>query len=344
MADYAATFAPNFGDMMKALDANIPVNSGTSVYDPAVDPERDGRVVFPQQYTEFPVWNNNAQSFYNGMLLSVRKRTGTFQFDANYVLSKSIDDGSGLEGEDAFYNGVLPNNFEEHAQRALSDFDLRHNFNANWLVELPFGQGKEFGANLPGWIDQIVGGWQVTGVQRWRSGFPIGIYNGSWFPTVWNIDGYGTQVAPVESDIQKDAASGPNLFAKAVDSSSGNAFNATGTAFAAFTHTPMGGSGSRNVIRGSGFFTIDAGIGKSFRMSNEKQRLQFRWEVFNVLNTVSFASSRAAGRAGSNSNISLSLDSPSAFGRIINATSSASQSYPLVPHNRVMQFGLRFEF
>jgi len=344
MADYAATFAPNFGDMMKALDANIPVNSGTSVYDPSVDPERDGRVVFPQQYTEFPVWNNNAESFYNGMLLSVRKRTGAFQFDANYVLSKSIDDGSGLEGEDAFYNGVLPNNFEEHAQRALSDFDLRHNFNANWLVELPFGRGKEFGTDLPGWADQIVGGWQVTGVQRWRSGFPIGIYNGAWFPTVWNIDGYGTQVAPVESDIQKSAATGPNLFAKAVDASSGNAFNATGTAFAAFTHTPMGGSGSRNVIRGSGFFTIDAGIGKSFRLSNEKQRLQFRWEVFNVLNTVSFASSRAAGRAGSNSNISLSLDSPSSFGRIINATSSASQSYPLVPHNRVMQFGLRFEF
>jgi len=347
MADYAATFAPNWGDMMKALDANIPVNSGASVYDPSVDPERDGRVVFPQQYTEFPVWNNRAESFYNGMMVTVRKRTGSIQFDANYVLSKSIDDGSGLEGEDSFYNGVLPNNFEEHAQRAVSDFDVRHNFNANWLVEVPVGRGKQFAANLPGWADQIVGGWQITGVQRWRSGFPIGVYNGAWFPTVWNIDGYGTQVAPVESDIQKSAPSGPNLFANPTDPNAGNsakaAFAGSGTAFGAFSHTPMGGSGSRNVIRSSGFFTIDAGLGKSFRIA-ENQRLQFRWEVFNVLNTVSFASSRAAGRAGSNSNIALSLDSPSSFGRIINATSSASQSYPLVPHNRVMQFGLRFEF
>lgn len=346
MADFAAQFpAPNWGDIMKDLDANIPVNSpGTSVYDPSIDPERDGRVLFPQQYHEFPVWTNNAQSFYNGLLVSVRKRTGRFQFDTNYVLSKSIDDGSGLEGEDSFYNGVLPNSFEPRAQRALSDFDLRHNFNANWLYELPIGRGRALGSDLPGWADQIVGGWQVTGVQRWRSGFPIGVYNGAWFPTVWNIDGYGTKVGPVESAIQKSAATGPNLFANAVNTSLGNAFDASGTAFAAFTHTPMGGSGSRNVIHGSGFFTIDAGIGKSFRLRNENQRLQFRWEIFNLTNTVSFASSRNAGRAGANSNISLSLDSPSAFGRIINATSSASQSYPLVPHNRVMQLGLRLEF
>lgn len=344
MADYVATFAPNFGDMMLDIDANIPFSSGTSVYNTSIDPQRDGRVFFPQQYNEFPVWTNNAQSFYNGLLVSVRRRVGSVQFDGNYVLSKSLDDGSGLEGEDSFYNGVLPDAFTPHAQRAFSDFDVRHNFNANFLYELPVGKGKAFGSNLPGWADEIVGGWQVTGVQRWRSGFPIGVYNGAWFPTVWNIDGYGTQVSPVESKIDKNASTGPNLFANAADTKAGNAFNAKGTAFAAFTHTPMGGSGSRNVIRGGAFFTIDAGIGKTFRLHNENQRLQFRWEIFNVTNTVSFASSRNAGRAGSNSNISLSLDSPTSFGRIVNATSSASQSYPLVPHNRVMQLGLRYEF
>jgi len=343
MADYAAGFAPNYGDMVKALDGNIPVNSGISVYDRSVDPNRTGRVLFPMQYDEFPVWTNAGQSFYNSLLVSVRKRTGSIQFDANYVFSKSIDDGSGLEGEDSFYNGVSPNAFDPHAQRALSDFDSRHNFNANWLVELPVGKGKLLGSNMPGWEDEILGGWQITGVNRWRSGFPIGVYNGAWFPTVWNIDGYGTEVAPVQTNIQKSAAAGPNLFANPVNTGSGNAFNASGTAFSSFNHTPMGGSGSRNVLRASGFFTIDAGIGKSFRV-REGQRLQFRWEIFNVTNTVSFASSRNAGRAGSNSNISLSLDSPSSFGRIINATSSASQSYPLVPHNRVMQLGLRYEF
>jgi hypothetical protein len=278
------------------------------------------------------------------MVVSVRKRTGALQFDANYVLSKSIDDGSGLEGENSFYNGVLPNNFEPHAQRAFSDFDLRNNFNANWLFELPVGRGKAVGSDMPGWADEIAGGWQITGVQRWRSGFPIGVYNGAWFPTVWNIDGYGTQVAPIASDIQKSAANGPNLFANPAVTNQGNPFNVAGTAYSAFEHTPMGGSGSRNVLRGSGFFTIDAGIGKTFRLRSEKQRLQFRWEVFNVTNTVSFASSRDAGRAGANSNISVSLDSPASFGRIINATSSASQSYPLVPHNRVMQLGMRYEF
>src|SRR5439155_25987048 len=151
-------------------------------------------------------------------------------------------------------------------------------------------------------------------------------------------------VAPVASNIQKSAAGGPNLFSNPVDISSGNAFDAQGTAFGAFTHTRMGDPGSRNIIRTGRFFTIDAGLGKSFRLHNEKERLQFRWEVFNLTNTVSFASSRTLGSPGANSNISLNLDGPSSFGRLINATSSASQSYPLVPHNRVMQFGLRYEF
>jgi hypothetical protein len=71
-------------------------------------------------------------------------------------------------------------------------------------------------------------------------------------------------------------------------------------------------------------------------MPFEGHRLQFRWEIFNLTNTVSFASTY--------SDITLDLDSVSAFGKFVNTASSASQSYPLVPHNRVMQIGLRYEF
>jgi hypothetical protein len=108
----------------------------------------------------------------------------------------------------------------------------------------------------------------------------------------------------------------------------------------------MGGSGTRNDLRGSRFFSIDTGLGKSFRLRNEKQRLQFRWEVFNLLNTVNFAGGGGTltGSDTIYSDVILNLDSPGSFGRFVNASSSASQSYPLVPHNRVMQLGLRYEF
>lgn len=338
MAEFAAaTNAPGWADLIRDLDVNIPINSGTSVYNSTIDPQRNGRVLFPQQYAVFSTWTNNAQSFYNGLVVSLRRRMGRVQFDANYVLSKSLDDGSALEGESSFYSGVTPDNFTPRAQRAFSDFDLRHNFNSNWLYELPIGRGRSLGSNFPGWADQIVGGWQITGVSRWRAGFPVGVANGFWFPTTWDVAGNATRIAPVETKIRKSAEGGPNLFSNPVDSKASNPFNASGTAYAAYVHTPMGGSGTRNNLRAGRFFTIDLGIAKTFRMPVESHRLQFRWEIFNVMNSVSFASARG-------SDISLNLDSVSSFGRIINAASSASQSYPLVPHNRVMQLGLRYEF
>lgn len=337
VADYAAsTWAPGWADVIKDLDVNIPVFEGTSVYNKKFDPQGDGRLLFPQQYTVLPVWTNNADSSYHALVVSVRRRLGSFVFDANYSFSKSMDDGSALEGESSNYSGVLPNNFDPHPYRALSDFDIKHNFNANWLYTLPFGRGKWLGAGIPGWADQIVGGWQVTGVWRWRSGFPVDVANGFWFPTTWDIAGTATQLLPLSTKIRKSAKDGPNLFVNPVDAKAENPFHAVGTAYAAYIHTPMGGSGTRNSLRAGRFFTVDLGIGKSFRMPAEGHRLQFRWEIFNLTNSVSFASGGG--------DLSLNLDSVSSFGRIINTASSASQSYPLVPHNRVMQLGLRYEF
>jgi hypothetical protein len=338
VADYAYhSWAPGWADVIKDLDVNIPVFEGTSVYNKKYDPQGDGRILFPQQYTVFPVWTNNAESSYHALVLSLRRRMGSFVFDANYSFSKSMDDGSSLEGENSNYSGILPNNFDPHPYRALSDFDVKHNFNANWLYSLPLGRGKTFASSIPSWADEMIGGWQVSGVWRWRSGFPVGVWNGFWFPTTWDNSGTATQLLPLKTEIQKSAKDGPNLFVTPVDASAGNPFHAAGTAYAAFIHTPMGGSGTRNTLRAGRFFTLDLGIGKSFRMPFEGHRLQFRWEIFNLTNSVSFASI-------SGTDLSLDLDSVDSFGRIINTASSASQSYPLVPHNRVMQIGLRYEF
>jgi len=332
MADFSRTWAPGWADLTKDLDVYTPVYGGMSVYNPKYDPEGDGRVLWPQQYTLLSVRNNSAKSFYNSMVLSVRRRMGGLFFDANYVFSKSIDDGSALENSG--YGGVDPNNFEPYTQRAVSDFDIKHNFNANWVWDFPVGRGRSFGAGIPGWADQIVGGWQISGVWRWRSGFPLDVANGFYFPTTWDISGNAVLLSPLKSDLQKHAPDGPNLFANPVDTSVSNPFHATGTAYAAHTHTMMGGSGSRSTLRGPRFFTVDLGFGKSFRMPFEGHRLQLRWEIFNAFNTVNFSSNGA----------SLNLDNVGSFGRFSSTASSASQSFPLVPHNRVMQIGLRYEF
>jgi hypothetical protein len=86
-----------------------------------------------------------------------------------------------------------------------------------------------------------------------------------------------------------------------------------------------GNSGSRNIIRGQGFFTIDASLDKRFLMPwSDKQSLQFRAEVFNLTNTPRFDVNQS----------SLQLGSPDSFGEY-NGTLGTP---------RVMQFGLRYEF
>jgi hypothetical protein len=92
-----------------------------------------------------------------------------------------------------------------------------------------------------------------------------------------------------------------------------------------FDNTRPGSSGSRNSLYGPRFFTIDFGLGKSFRMPYlEGHRVQFRWETFNLTNTPNF------------SGITLDLDTPTTFGQITTTTGESAR--------RVMQFGLRYEF
>jgi hypothetical protein len=97
-------------------------------------------------------------------------------------------------------------------------------------------------------------------------------------------------------------------------------------ALAAFSLTLAGQSGTRNTIRGDGFFDIDTGVGKSFTMPySESHRLQFRWETFNLTNSVRF---------DPNLGIGLSLTSSSTFGNLTRQLGSP----------REMQFALRYSF
>ncbi len=86
-----------------------------------------------------------------------------------------------------------------------------------------------------------------------------------------------------------------------------------------------GESGARNNIRGDGFFGVDLGLTKRWKMPwSEKQDLAFRWEVFNVTNAVRFDVQ----------SIAPSIDNQGSFGNYTG----------LLTNPRVMQFALRYEF
>jgi hypothetical protein len=321
-------FAPSWADALHFLDVTMPIRFGLSPYclDPAcVEPGlgnpnnpvslAPGQVFFQEQYIALPGWRNWGSSNYHSLQLTARKSVGDLVFTANYTFSKAIDNGSVAENENflsSIFSGQIPNAFAPKAHRARSNYDVRHNFNANWVYQLPFGEGRWLGGGVAGWANQIIGGWQVSGLWIWRSGFPLSPGNGPNWPTNWNVAGPSTKTGPITSSLDKSADNGPNLFSDPA------------AAQANLAYTRPGDVGSRNYLTSAAFFQVDLGVAKSFKLPWEGHRLQFRWETFNVFNNVNFDTD----------DVSFNINRTATFGRFFSTAGTP----------RVMQFALRYEF
>jgi hypothetical protein len=272
--------------------------------------------LFNPQFSALSTWSSVGSGAYHALQLTVRKRfSAGLQFDVNYTFSKSMDLGSAQENGGSF-SGVIINTFNLAEQRAVSNYDTTHQINAYGIYDLPFGRGRMFGNNMNRILDAFVGGWQVSGIYRQTSGLPFNISDGARWATNWEVSSNAVAIGAVPTVISTGKAvgeSGPNLWANPA------------AAFAAFREAFAGEAGGRNQLRGNGLFNIDSGVFKSFTMPySERHRLQFRWETFNLTNSVRF------DPTGANAN----LLSSSNFGKL---TSTLTQP-------RQMQFALRYSF
>lgn len=278
---------------------------------------------FNPQYSSLYAWRTASNANYHAFQTNFRKRmTHGTQFDLNYTFSKSIDMSSDAEriGFVGGLGGQIINSWAPTQLRAVSDYDTTHQLNANWILELPFGKGKAIAGNSHGALDAIIGGWQLSGLYRWTTGFPLNVFNGAQWPTNWELGGtafltgkVSTGAFTVPSGPQKGSI---NVFREGP--------GPTG-AFTQFRSPFPGEAGARNQIRGQGFFGIDLGLSKTWKMPwAESQSLKFRWEVFNVTNAVRFDAQ----------SILPSMDVSGSFGNYTR----------LLTNPRVMQFALRYEF
>ncbi|MGA8501981.1 MAG: carboxypeptidase-like regulatory domain-containing protein [Candidatus Sulfotelmatobacter sp.] len=276
---------------------------------------------FDGQFTSLYAWRNTGTGSYNGLQVTIRRgMTHGLQWDFNYTFSKSIDIGSNAERInqfDAFYQAdQIINSWSPAQLRGVSDFDTTHQFNTNWVYQLPFGRGKTFAAASNRVVNGIVGGWQFSGLARWTSGFPTTIETFTSFPTNWELPSAAILNGPKPKTGEFiDSNGNPNLFQ--------NPISAQGD----FRYSYPGESGQRNELRGPGYFGIDTGLSKQWPIT-ESQNLKFSWEVFNVTNSVRFDVAALPQSTGQ-------LDQPQGvFGNY-----SSTLTKP-----RVMQFALRYSF
>jgi Carboxypeptidase regulatory-like domain len=244
------------------------------------------------QFSSLYAWRSQGTSSYHALQLSLRRAlTRGLQFDINYTFSKSLDEGSNAERVSLFNTGAngtggfgdqIINSWFPQQQRAVSDFDMRHQINANWLLELPVGRGKRFAGSMNRVANAILGGWELSGLYHWTTGLPFGVVPGAGWATNWELQGFAVKTGDVGSTGRfTDSNGDPNIFKdpqKAIN---------------AFRFPYPGETGQRNVLRGQGYFDVDMGLGKSWNVA-EGQSLQFRWETFNVTNSVRFDAALSA--------------------------------------------------
>jgi hypothetical protein len=266
---------------------------------------------------------SSGTSWYNALQLSGRRRmTGGLELLFQYTFSKTNTDGLGYYGcggvnsEGAYWQDA----YNRRGNYGPACFDVRHNFTTAGVYNLPFGKGQKFSPSNKA-MDLIFGGWNINYNMSLRGGFPVTI-----FAATQNTNSGRSPRGNARANYYRNLAD-PST--RTVDrwfgDVSASSFCAAGVdnGSCAYGVPAAGEFGSAGVgtERAPGFFNLDTSIGKRFAI-NERHNIEFRAEMFNILNSVSWG---APGR---------DITVPASFGSITSQINA--------PRN--IQFGLKYRF
>jgi Carboxypeptidase regulatory-like domain len=212
----------------------------------------------------------NAISNYSSLQATITKRmTRGLSLSFNYTWSHFLDDMDSSGWGSRMGTQTYQNAYDPAANYSNSNFDVRNAFKGYAVYQLPFGKGKPF---LSGsrWLDEAVGGWQISGTVVLQSGQPFSVYGdqtnyslaGDTYPN-WNP---GVSWRPAHQGVNQW-------------------FNS-----AAFTKPADGtwGDVRRNSLYGPGLNVFNMSAAKSFGLPWEDVRIEFRADASNVFNHPSF--------------------------------------------------------
>jgi hypothetical protein len=188
-----------------------------------------------------------------------------------YTYSKCIDIGGGVT------------QYYQRNNRAVCDFNLPSVSSASFDYLLPVGKGHRFLTNAPAAINQVLGDWELAGVMTARSGLPFTpTINGDVANT--GVSGQRPQVVGTPLIVGTPTCW---FYISANPACAGQAPGAT-NAFAAPATYTYGNSG-RNILQADKLIQFDLTVMKNFHF-DEKRSMEFRAEMFNILNHPAFAS------------------------------------------------------
>jgi hypothetical protein len=243
----------------------------------------------------------DGKSIYHAVTFKLERRLADrFAYNVSYTLSDSKDDASSPGATESETN--VPQNvrniFDETGEWAPSSFNHRHQFIASGVYQFPFFSGRR------GLARALLGDWRANAIAVLQSGAP--------FTVNLSVDRANIGAGPAQ---RPDQRRDPNL--PRGQRTPERWFDTSAFALQApFTF----GNAPRNSVIGPGYANVDLALAKTWVLGAHGSLLEFRWEIFNLLNRANFdLPNRIFGTPN--------------FGRIFSAKNP-----------REMQFGLRFSF
>ncbi|WP_255550900.1 TonB-dependent receptor [Granulicella sp. dw_53] len=289
-----------------------------------------GTVFYPNTTKANPLvanttsWFSAGISNYNALEVDLRRNFAHgLQFRGNYTFAKNLDNGSAwntsVSANTPAFVSVPTMPGLDYGRAAT---DLRHIGAVNGTYELPFGRNKMWGSNLRPLAERAVGGWSLSAIGNFQSGFPFSPQLG------YNPTGSGDTRNPVRPNVNPNFHGNlyPHTVTKWFDPAAFSAPLSTTNSSGTITGGAVGNLG-RDTLVGPGLTELDMSLLKNTRF-RERINTQFRAEFFNVLNHSNFTTPNPIVFSALNTTASSTAG-------VITATATSS---------RQIQFGLKVSF
>jgi hypothetical protein len=222
---------------------------------------------------------SNGNMRYNSLQAVLQKEAGHgLQYQVSYTFSKCMSDNTGYYGA---WNNALSasaywqNVYDQRSEWAPCYYDATHVISAYSVYDLPFGSGKMVGKNVNPVVNGVIGGWAVSPIVSFRTGWPMPVYGAQ--------DESGT----FGRGARPDCNGTPSITKTPIPGIGVQWFTNTGQ----FTNPAVGTFGNCSPqldgLRSPRYTDVDMSVHKDFPIS-ERFRLQFRTDFINAFNHVQF--------------------------------------------------------
>ncbi len=309
------------GNKGTKLPAFRNLNQRAVVFDPRGVPSAGARPLAGFNLNgDIQILENLAVSNYHSLQTRVEKRfSAGLSALASYTWGKALTNSPDHLSTSGAGNGVdvgvfrePQNGFNRKAEYGLAEFDVKQRFIASAVWQIPYGHGRQRGANISRGLDFLLGGWEFSPIVTIQQGLGLTV-------TQSQLLNLGGERRNRPNRIGNGTLPANQQTVDRFFDTSAFKILQTNPASDGFVPNQAFGNSGPGILRGPNLHNVDFNLNKVFQVT-ERHSLQFRAEFFNAFNRANF------GVPGVNADAS--------FGQIVNTSTEA----------RIIQFALKYRF